>query len=61
MANSTYGQVGGVGYSQTSFGLMNARAYCTIQLTVDGAGTITNWQYSGNPIGCSTYVRELRR
>ena len=55
----TYGNVGGVGFSQNTYGLMGVRAQCVIQLGVDANGTIKNWQYHGNPIGCRNYARAL--
>lgn len=61
VTSGSYGNVGGVGYSQTNVGLMRAQAYCTIQLSVDAGGIVRNYQYSGNVMGCQNYARMLPR
>lgn len=60
---TTTGNVGGVPYSQNTYGgsFVPARAFCMIQLGTAPDGTIKTWQYRGNPIGCAGYARALHR
>ena len=60
---TTTGQVGGVPYSQNTYGgaLVPMHAYCIIQLGTTPEGMIKTWQYHGNPAGCAGYARELHR
>lgn len=61
VATGSVGQFGGIGYSQTNYGLMAARAQCTIQLKVSANDIVESWQYKGNRMGCRPYAHALSR
>lgn len=60
--STTNGMVGGTPFygTSTSYGMMGAQAYCSIQIAVSD-GRISHYQWSGNPLGCDSYASLLRR
>lgn len=60
-ATTTTGRVGDVGVNVSSYGseAMPTHSACQIQMAVDSAGIVKNYQWIGSDSGCSPYLRAL--